>query len=1546
MFFFFRGSRVSLFLLLIIASFAALPPPVCGQHGGQHGGETRYFEAPLRLTPEHARFPRLIDGGDRLLVLYQEVERDGPEGGRIHITSRESTTGRSWSEPRRVIGPIVFTGTTVPLLYSAVVHSSGAVYVAVTASSDETWIFRSEDRGRTFSRIHMVVTEETNVAPMLAESSDGALLLFVNRNLDGRQQVIFQVSPDGRQWSDSQPLDPNPDTGLSFLPRHATDGVRDFVVFQALSIRLRSTYQLYSVTSDDGGRTWSASQRLTTFVDVSQTDNPDLYDNQRPDIAIDPREGTPRIVWERRFQTGSPQIYFMHLSGDGSPTEEVEEVTGRFDIARAPRIAFDHESPVILWFTNPSGNSRIFLGRPGRFRWEGERLSPAVGEAVFAEALYFNNLLHIVWQVRVDDQNSAVVYLEPDQFTAPPTLAAGNFQEGRRSASTVARVVVRDPPDASGIAGYAYTWSRDPQAEVPRELMQAVPNREIQVSATEDGPWYLRVRAQDFAGNWSDPETIRFVLDTTPPGPVVFPPPRVDEDGYLVSNTFQVGWQPPPDEDDLGGYSVRLDYLGPATDLEDRPIPTLPVAQRITTTGETLSRTNIADGLWLLTVAAVDAVGNVGAARSLPLRLNKFVPFTSVTGATVRRDMLGRPEVGVVGRGFDTNGTIQQIVLDRDGSEPWDYTFTLRNGDFRVVNDGMIDDLRVEDIEPGVYRLGLVHPERGLYIASQPLRFEPRGAIKYGDFSPVYRPGYEVVRRAVTRRSTPDIVYILVVAAALLLIVISSVRLVVIGGEIRRLHGEAYALVTGREKESRKTMREEAARMKIKGFGLRLKFAFFVVLLVVSVVVVVAVTLSRTVLERQEEILVTGLQERIELLLEGQVTGARPALENPALNIDQLQTLTEQGGAMRESLFVTITALGSDGDVETVFATRDRRILDGEEDGLIDTEEYLVGATRLQDTITPRVRQLAEELNRQAREELGRVPEELEELSRQAQTLILQGAPDEELALIDQVRGELLQRSRVRLLELAGPIRSEPSFDFTELQRDIREFVFFRPVLDIPPGADASFTDYYRGTIRVGVSTQILLDEIDSTTADLIRTTIMVAVAAVALGILGAYLLATIIVIPIRRLVSLVELIAATEDKSTLKGTSLTLRSKDELNLLASSINSMTAGLVKAAEADKDLLFGKETQKAFIPLERISDDAKRSYGAMTVPGADFFGYYEGAKGVSGDYFAYQKLSDRYFAMIKCDVAGKGIPAALIMVQVATVFQDYFRGWTVKRPGFDLSSFILRVNDVVAEQQFKGRFAALTVGILDVRTGDFHLSNAGDNQLHLYRESLKKVEQLTIPGGPASGMFSSQDMPITFPQETRKVTAGDVLLLFTDGLEEAKRLLRGPNFEPITVTREMIEAGSVPDFFQEGQDGEEFSNERIHEIIRAVQNRERYRLEKVLNPDSDEVIEFDYSECEEGPRDLSLAVIAAERMFRIYRGPGATGTSRIRVDIIVDDFLRKHLVNFSSYFSHPLEEPQGEGDDGGAARPVLYRQYSHLREDEQYDDLTMLAVRKT
>jgi serine phosphatase RsbU (regulator of sigma subunit) len=64
----------------------------------------------------------------------------------------------------------------------------------------------------------------------------------------------------------------------------------------------------------------------------------------------------------------------------------------------------------------------------------------------------------------------------------------------------------------------------------------------------------------------------------------------------------------------------------------------------------------------------------------------------------------------------------------------------------------------------------------------------------------------------------------------------------------------------------------------------------------------------------------------------------------------------------------------------------------------------------------------------------------------------------------------------------------------------------------------------------------------------------------------------------------------------------------------------------------------------------------------------------------------------------------------------------------------------RMNDLLEERGFKGRFAALVMLIFNEKTGKCHIINAGDKLLHLYKASQKRMVTIELPESPAAGVF--------------------------------------------------------------------------------------------------------------------------------------------------------------------------------------------------------------
>ncbi len=192
------------------------------------------------------------------------------------------------------------------------------------------------------------------------------------------------------------------------------------------------------------------------------------------------------------------------------------------------------------------------------------------------------------------------------------------------------------------------------------------------------------------------------------------------------------------------------------------------------------------------------------------------------------------------------------------------------------------------------------------------------------------------------------------------------------------------------------------------------------------------------------------------------------------------------------------------------------------------------------------------------------------------------------------------------------------------------------------------------------------------------------------------------------------------------------------------------------------MMLGTEFQKKFIPLEPFENDR-----------VDIFGFYEGAKGVSGDYFDYKKLDGDHYAFIICDVSGKAVPAALIMVQISTLFHSFCSNFNPAKDRISTTGIVTTINDTVAERGFAGRFAAILVVILNIKTGKAFLTNAGYTKLLIYNNGKQKTEWIQLNDAGAAGVFPSSMLPEPYKQEYMQLNKGDFIYLFTDGIEEAR-----------------------------------------------------------------------------------------------------------------------------------------------------------------------------
>ncbi|MFP3042590.1 SpoIIE family protein phosphatase [Treponema primitia] len=1510
-----------------------------------------FWEQPDLFIPQEADFPVSAFNDDISILAWQENHTGPVEGGgdgQIVISLALKRTGDPWRMYPAVGGPYTYSGAE-PAILSVAVDSRGRIILAAAASASETEILISGDQGESFRRVRLNNGAEGSVAPRIYSRTGGGYLLFVTRGIAQSLSIFYARSDDGISWTAFEPFVMDTAMQLNFLPTHAGLNGTDYVIFQSFvgSVDIVPTFQLYLKTSTDGGSTWTPARLITNFRDpYSNSDaSPEHFDNQRPYLSVQGNQLF--LVWERHYSSANPQIYGSSLDSAGSIINP-ERINSETAYCNNPIAFYFRGETTVVWFDSRRGGNRVFLAQKWGTRWENYDLSGAAGEASFARPVVDGSDLLVFWQTRVRGQNR-IYSLAPDTTVTSPQLAAENFVPSRRSRAERVRLSWNVPPDPSGIRGFSYSWSKSPEDVPPRELLAYVGTTGRELIADEDGGWYFSVTAQDYAGNWSAPSTIEYIRDTTPPPAANVIQPSLDEEGFLSSNSFAVQWNPPP-ASDVAGYTWTMEYMAPLgeyTAMDDetftaaaeelfglRPVPS--PTPRIMGADNAVSFSNEDNGVWRFSVFAIDEVGNIGPASSAYLRMNKYIPHTFITMVDAGQDEQGILSIRIVGRGFLDGGAVNRIFLDQDGRPPYDREYFLDRGDFRINSDREITGLRIDDIDEGRFLVGVEHSLRGIALGNRLISVDEMGTAKFGDFSQAWEPSWNVRPE---RHYRFDMIIWIIVGIVLLCGVgmVASIRgIASVLADTAVIKLETVALITGdlMPLEKKKRLKKITKR----GVGLRIKLAGFTIALVLLVVGMVSGPLYALMTRTQEETLLQGLWDRSAVLMEGLASSARAYLPSRSSAALELSYLPAQASALPEARYVTITGFGAASTLFTdhIWATNDPDILTK-----IDTADLEPGISRLEDLLSPRVEELADELNNRARREVGDLAASIAGLNQEGVSLALRTDQESILRLesIQETTPGLEKQLTERLTEIAREIRSEPAFSTLRVDKKVgTSFIFYKPVMFRQGSEDV----YLRGLIRLEVSIDSIIAQIAQGQRSLLRVLMVIALTAIIIGAVGALALSALIIRPIKRLVSHVERIRDTEDKAKLAGVEIDIKTRDEIAVLGNTINDMTHGLVKAAKASEDLTIGKEVQKKFIPLEIDREGNKLSSGFKDTKNAQFFGYYEGAKGVSGDYFDYQDLDGRYFAIIKCDVAGKGIPAALIMIQVATMFLNYFKTWKPTQKGMHIEEVVYQINDFIETLGFKGRFAAFTLALFDSETGIIRFCNAGDNIVHLYDSSEKKMKTLTLPQSPATGVLPNfmVESKGGYQVQTLILDRGDMLLLYTDGIEEAKRKFRDSAFKEILCTGGPETGANAPVDTPHanhvvGQADEEMGADRVEAIINAVMNRQVYTLYKYHNPEGERALHFDFTTCQGGLEDTIMAMVSVEKMFRLYRDPRAGEDSRVLVDKKIDSFLKVYFRQYRDYCSQTRENPGNEA----------YMYYTHVKEDEQYDDLTIIGIQR-
>jgi serine phosphatase RsbU (regulator of sigma subunit) len=186
----------------------------------------------------------------------------------------------------------------------------------------------------------------------------------------------------------------------------------------------------------------------------------------------------------------------------------------------------------------------------------------------------------------------------------------------------------------------------------------------------------------------------------------------------------------------------------------------------------------------------------------------------------------------------------------------------------------------------------------------------------------------------------------------------------------------------------------------------------------------------------------------------------------------------------------------------------------------------------------------------------------------------------------------------------------------------------------------------------------------------------------------------------------------------------------------------------------KDVELAAQVQRLFLPA-----------GKAAIAGLEIAGMMHAARGVGGDYYDYFPVDAHTTQIIIADVSGKGVPAALLMSATAAAMR--LEGNRDR----NILEQVQRLNAEIGAVSDPERYVTLLVAEIDTHKRIIRYVNCGHNPALLFRA---KTGTLTRMGSSCPPIGLSPDEICELA--AADLTAGDVLIFYTDGVTEAENRL--------------------------------------------------------------------------------------------------------------------------------------------------------------------------
>lgn len=224
----------------------------------------------------------------------------------------------------------------------------------------------------------------------------------------------------------------------------------------------------------------------------------------------------------------------------------------------------------------------------------------------------------------------------------------------------------------------------------------------------------------------------------------------------------------------------------------------------------------------------------------------------------------------------------------------------------------------------------------------------------------------------------------------------------------------------------------------------------------------------------------------------------------------------------------------------------------------------------------------------------------------------------------------------------------------------------------------------------------------------------------------------------------------------------LNIPAKNEFGYLAETLRVMGARIKLASqevlERDRmarELVIAKEIQRNILPTTYPKKE-----------NLEFAGIYSSAREIGGDYYDFIDFGNGQTGFLVADVSGKSLPGMLVMLLTRDMVKRHAQA--IRNP----AQLLVAVNEELLQNIKKEMFVTMFIAVIDESQSKVTFASAGHNPLIVVSGAKGTVDLVKTKGYPL-GMVSTEQFKTRIEFAERPLEAGDWLIQFTDGINEAQ-----------------------------------------------------------------------------------------------------------------------------------------------------------------------------